>query len=421
MHWNLKLVLTAAWVMAGTCLYVVVPTAAQLLLPLTVVVPLLWLRQGNLFQLLAKPSLLVMVLVAAAAYLLSNAIRTSAPTLAFTSTAILLASAAILLVVLRTMPLLERDPVRAMAIGFHAGYAAVALLMCIEIVFHNPIHTRVFSAFPRIAPQMDGIVIRDGIVAALPPHLLNTQIAALTFLFWPALLVASALGTSTRARAAAYGCLAPVLPAVFASEHETSMVAMAGSAAVFCMLSLASRVGRPLVTAGWTLACLAAVPLGLAAYDLGLQHARWLPASAQHRIVIWRVTAEMVSEAPLLGHGMVSARAIGLKAMEHPILAPGTPFPLSPGPSAHSVYLQVWFDAGAIGAALLLVVGLLVLAALARAPPRMQPMLYAAFVADALLAATSYSIWARWFLASFVLSAIFAVLAWKFAKAEHAV
>ena len=41
MHWNFKLILTAAWVAAGTAIYLVLPQSLPFLLPLTAVTPLL--------------------------------------------------------------------------------------------------------------------------------------------------------------------------------------------------------------------------------------------------------------------------------------------------------------------------------------------------------------------------------------------
>ena len=113
---------------------------------------------------------------------------------------------------------------------------------------------------------------------------------------------------------------------------------------------------------------------------------------------------------------MGSARELGRKTKERPTYAPGTPFRLSPGPHAHNAYLQVWLETGAVGAALLFGIGLWALGAVSRVGVDSQPALYAAFASNALLAASSFSIWASWFLASLAFSAMFAVLAWSFVK-----
>jgi O-antigen ligase len=112
---------------------------------------------------------------------------------------------------------------------------------------------------------------------------------------------------------------------------------------------------------------------------------------------------------------MVAAREIGRRDNANPKYASGSTFAESTGPHAHNVYLQVWFDTGLVGVALMLGIGLFALRAIALEAATNQPSLYAAFASNTLLASSSFSIWARWFLASFALSTIFAVLASKFA------
>jgi O-antigen ligase len=164
----------------------------------------------------------------------------------------------------------------------------------------------------------------------------------------------------------------------------------------------------------------AVVPLSSIAYEQQLHKSHWLQPSAQHRIVIWGVTSSKVAEAPLFGHGLVPARELGRLGKENPKYEPGSPFLVSTGPHAHNVYLQVWFDTGLAGIILMVGIGLFALRAISRQVASSQPALFAAFACNALLAASSFSIWTRWFLASYALSAVFAVLASKFAATVHA-
>ena len=280
MRENIKLVLTAAWTMAGTAAYLIVPAVATFFLPLTMVAPILWYRQKGLLRHLWARSWLARLLALASAYLLINTTWSLTPDRAYVGVATFFVAAVALHVVVRTMPTLEPRPLRAMAIGFYAAYAIVAFLTSIEILFDHPLHLRFFAAFPKLVPQMDEIVIQAGVVRSLPDFFLNRSIAALVFLLWPVLLVASRLTASTRSRVILLACLLPVIPAVLASQHETSKIALAGAVAVFCIQTLAPRVGKPLMTAAWTIACLAVVPLAYMAYDAQLYRARWLPSSA---------------------------------------------------------------------------------------------------------------------------------------------
>jgi O-antigen ligase len=149
---------------------------------------------------------------------------------------------------------------------------------------------------------------------------------------------------------------------------------------------------------------------------LQLHRAEWLQPSARHRIVIWGVTSERTAGAALFGHGIVSARQIGKQQEEHPVYAPGTNFPLSVGPFAHNAYLEAWFDTGAFGVLLLLMLGLIILRAISRLPTHVKPAMYALYATAALLVAASFSLWSRSLLPSLGLTSTFALLAWSFAK-----
>ena len=156
-----------------------------------------------------------------------------------------------------------------------------------------------------------------------------------------------------------------------------------------------------LTRTGWVAAVLLVIPVAVLAFGAQLYLASWLPESAQHRIVIWGYTAEQIAKAPLLGVGVASPRASNDWDKSDKPRAPGSNFTLSTVLHAHNAYLQVWFETGALGALLLSSLGLLVLRAIAATPDATHAHLYATFVACALLAASSFSIWAPWLLATF--------------------
>jgi O-antigen ligase len=165
----------------------------------------------------------------------------------------------------------------------------------------------------------------------------------------------------------------------------------------------------PVVVAGWVAANVLAVPAAWLLYSAEAHRAQWLPESARHRVVIWRHTAELVHKAPLLGAGVAAARALDAAGEEGQV-APGTHFKLSTDLHSHNAYLQVWFEAGAVGAAIVLGLGLTVLWGLRAFAAEAQPYLAATFTACALLVAFAYSIWAPWFMATLAMVAIFAAL-----------
>lgn len=412
-----KLLLTAAWTGAGTTIYILVPATAPFFLPLALTFPLLW-SAGDpyLKKRLLEPSALSALLALTAAYLLINASWSLEPSRAYVAVIVFVVMSLVLHVLIRTVPELPPKPLRAMARGFYVGYAACALVLTFELAFNHAIHLTVFRALPALTPQMPGLVSENGFIQGLPSAFLNRHIAALVFLLWPALLTAWILGATRRARVILLVCLLPVVSATYLSNHETSKLAIVGGAGAFLTAKLMPRTIKPLMVTAWLIACVAPLQLASLAYDLQLHRAEWLQPSARHRIVIWGVTSQRAAEAMLFGHGMASSREISKQQDEYPVYAPHTNFPLSVGPHAHNVYLQTWFDTGACGAVLLLMIGLLTLRAISRLAANAQPFFYAMYATVALIAVSSFSLWSRPFLASFGICVIFAVLAWSFGR-----
>ena len=413
---DLKLLLTAVWSAAGALLYLLKPAIAPFFLPLALIAPLLWSQKDANFRArILQLSALSGILVLTCAYLMINATWSLDPVRALIAVIVFFVLSLMLHILPRTLPELPHKALRAMALGFYVGYVIGALLLAVEIVFDHPLHLRLFRAVPPLTPQMRDLVIQDNAVRQLPSFFLNLHIAALAFLIWPALLIAWHLSPSRRTRAILLACLLPAIPAVYLSDHETSKLALAGGAGAFLIAQLVPRATSAIMITAWLIACTAAVPLASLAYELQLHRAEWLQPSARQRIVIWGVTGQQTARAVLFGHGIVTARQIGKQQEEHPVYAPGTNFPLSVGPHAHNAYLQVWFDTGALGAMLLLILGLLVLNNISRLPEHVKPALYAMYATVALLAASSFSLWSRPFLASFGIAGAFTVLAWSFA------
>jgi O-antigen ligase len=143
------------------------------------------------------------------------------------------------------------------------------------------------------------------------------------------------------------------------------------------------------------------VPIASALFAQKLYTSPWLFRSAQERVVFWGYTSEQVAKAPLLGVGISATRVYHkTKGGANAPLAPGSEFRLETGWHSHNAYLQAWYETGAIGAVLLLAIGILVLRSFAAAGEAAQPFLWSTFGACALMAGSSFSLWALWFLAT---------------------
>jgi O-antigen ligase len=118
------------------------------------------------------------------------------------------------------------------------------------------------------------------------------------------------------------------------------------------------------------------IPASFVAYQSRLQFADWLPNSARAR-VLWEYTAEQTLKSPLLGVGVDSTPVLSKQqkagaAVEKP---DGFIFPRTTGHHAHDMFLQVWYELGAVGALLLAIAGVAVVMLIVSLPATAQQLL----------------------------------------------
>lgn len=393
----------------GLVLWTMFPMTAPGLMLMCCIVPFTWYVAVHRRVPWYVPSLVTASLLLATAYLFVNASWSFDPISAIGAVVLILLLVGVLHLVLNLMPELDTPPLRAMAVGALAGLAATSMFLCVEIFSDQSVRRFLMHVVPTLQPSAHHMGMAEGQPALLSPHLPNHNITVLALMFWPAALLARALRLLRAYRYAAAIAVALVVATVFASEHTSSKVALIGGGVAFVLFRLRPGLAMPLMVAGWVGANLLVVPAVTFLYSAEAYRAEWLPESARHRIVIWRYTSEQIPKAPILGAGISAARAMSRAEAENieARRVPGTDIHLSTSVHSHNAYLQIWYEAGAAGALILLAVGLLILRALTAAPPRTQPYLAAAFAACALMVAFAYSIWAPWYVASLGMAAIF--------------
>jgi O-antigen ligase len=286
----------------------------------------------------------------------------------------------------------------------------VAYLFFEEVTDHG-IKRTVFTALPFALPPIkhisdspDGVVVSD--------YISNRNMAAMVLVVWPMLLVAGLRLAGPRRLPALTLLLALAAATLAMSKHETSVLALALSVLVFALCFVVPRLGIAVVAAGWLAATLLVVPLAnWAAHGARLYEASWLPNSARHRIVLWAYTAEQVWQRPVIGVGAASTKRLDHLRGPKVATLPGTRYEWRSGTHAHSVYLQTWYELGAIGAVLLCAAGLALLALIARLPATVLPTAAATFTSAAVIAAFSWGMWQAWFLAMFAVAAVLSGLA----------
>ncbi|HEY7549326.1 MAG TPA: O-antigen ligase family protein [Hyphomicrobiaceae bacterium] len=404
---------TAVWTALGIVVWTMFPMTATVLLPACMIAPLVWYGAAGRRLSLYPPTLVTSALGVAAVYLLVNAFWSLSPADAARTVILVFLMVATLHVVLTALPDLEEPPLHAMAVGALAGVAAGGALLCFEVLSDQLLRRLLIHLLPALQPPPQHVAMEAGHLAGLAPYLPNYNVSVLTLMFWPAALMASRLGLlRTRKHLALAGLAASVvIVTVFASEHATSQMAFAGAGLTFLLFRTRPKLAMPLVIAGWVAANLLVVPVVSVLYSAHAYNAHWLPDSARHRVVIWGYTSGLISKAPVFGAGISTGRALqeAADAVETPVV-PGTRYRLAPGVHSHNAYLQVWYETGAVGAIILLGLGLIVLRALSGFPAPTQPYLVATFAASALAVATAFAIWAPWFIASLAMTAIFAGL-----------
>jgi O-antigen ligase len=117
------------------------------------------------------------------------------------------------------------------------------------------------------------------------------------------------------------------------------------------------------------------------------------------RVAQWDEIARLVPKAPLMGVGADMTYTI-----RPPLQAPPAEGPWManvPIPHPHNIYLQVWYELGFIGAALLTTFGLLLLRTIRQLPGPQRPFAYATFAVAAVQIGFSYSVWQIWFMCLF--------------------
>ena len=296
---------------------------------------------------------------------------------------------------------------RAVIIAFAL---AVGFLLLEEATGHA-IKRSLYTILPWTRPPARHIGVDNDIVSSIEGYSTNRNMAALSLALWPLLLAASVLAQKHRQ------LILPVLfcaaaAAIVLSVHDTSLLAILAAGLVFALMRATPKIVLPLVAAAWITATLLVVPITSWAHGSAQLHmASWLPHTARQRIILWGYTAEQVAKRPLLGVGVASTKPLDDRRGAKVETPPGYSYQWRSGPHAHNVFLQTWYELGAIGALLLSAAGLTILRGVQLLAPSLRPTAAAAFVSAAITAAFTWGMWQAWFMAAFAMSALICLLA----------
>lgn len=172
-------------------------------------------------------------------------------------------------------------------------------------------------------------------------------------------------------------------------QFANTVAFIAGLAAFFAAF-IAPRATMALVAGGllvWLIAAPFATPLIASAIERAA-----LPESWTYRAEIWSYASSRILEQPWFGHGLDAARAHGPIVQVHP----------------HSASLQLWFETGAIGVGLAVVLLITSARWLLGAFGDNRPAAAAAaatMAALGVIANLSYNLWAEWWIATLFIAA----------------
>jgi hypothetical protein len=407
----LALPLTAVWTLGGIVLLLIAPLTAPELAALSLLAPLAWMaanREGPLWH---YPTAIFIALYLATGYLALNTRWSPDPATALATVALVF----LLVVVLDTILVAfekNRAPVLFfMTRGFIGGTVIGGAYLCFEVVSGQWLRRTLAPLLPWLQPEAIHLSVSATGAVAFQPYLLNLNISALAMIFWPAVLAITALKPAPSRGRLLRLALSPAVVAIFCSVHATSKLALLGGLVIYLLYRAKPALARALTLTSWAAATLLVVPIASWLFAEKLYTAPWLFHSAQERIVFWGYTSAQVAKAPLLGAGIAATRVYHkVSGGPNAPLVPGSQFRYETGWHSHNVYLQAWYETGAIGAIFLLAIGLIVLRSFAAAPTAAHPFLWATFAACAIMGSASFSLWAPWFIAALGVVAILAGL-----------
>jgi hypothetical protein len=309
---------------------------------------------------------------------------------------------------------LDAANLRRAALAFAAGALAGAIFMLVEIVTGGVITRALVNSVPLLRPDSaKHISISHGEVIGIHRSKFNPNINLVMFHLWPGLLALATLGRGTRRAIWVAAFLVALAAAIAVSEHDSSQVALVGSGLVFLLaLNWPRRVIHGLAVL-WCVALAVVLPADFLAYRTGLHLAPWLPESARARVIIWEYTAERTLAHPWLGIGVGSTPVLRDedKAVSPVDQPEGFVFHRTTGQHAHDIFLQTWYELGAVGAVLMALAGVAVVMLILLLSLCAQPFAAASFAAFAAVAAFAWGMWQAWFMCAIGLVPLYVLVA----------
>ncbi|MEZ5773964.1 MAG: O-antigen ligase family protein [Hyphomicrobiaceae bacterium] len=315
----------------------------------------------------------------------------------------------------------EGERLSRLGLGLLVGMVIGVLYLGFEFATGHLIKRFLFNTFDLIRPESQKYFrVRKGDIRLIATPYFNRNVATMTMMLWPALLIAAQWPARTTRRVLIATLLGVGSIVVAFSDHESSKLALALSFVAFGIFKLMPRHAWKLLAAGWIGLVLGIVPLAHGLFVAKVYEAEWIQSTGRARLILWGYTASQVGEHPLLGVGVASTKALDRQNRDTAGKLEGQPYDLRTGRHAHNIYLQTWYELGLLGALGLLAIGIMAIGRLSGVTPRARPYAYAALVTAIVMAALSWGIWQPWFAPAFALMAAGLAIGIRFAEKDGA-
>ncbi len=292
---------------------------------------------------------------------------------------------------------------RGLALGLLIGMVYPVF----EFATDNQILKVVTKSFPGLLENLDP-------TTQIANYQLNANATAIALFWWPAMMVtiywkniwAKKLSIVILSLSLAY--------LLYQTLSATAQFAFLVGGIAWLAAYVAPQKTDFLARTLWSLVVVGIVPIIMLIYFADIQNTTVLPYSFKDRIHIWHYTAKLVPENPVLGIGIRSSRHYTKSP------APGAAVPSKqnlvdrPGWHSHNLFLQTWYELGAIGAAFLLAIGLLLLRTIRQLDPGRRPFGYAIFASCSMVAAVGYGMWQSWLIAIYTWCFVFLLIGLRY-------
>ncbi len=204
-----------------------------------------------------------------------------------------------------------------------------------------------------------------------------------------------------------------VIGGILQTASETAKLALLAGSLVFVIARLSLVWVRRLLGVGIVAVLILAPILFHGVYKKYNEEYDFLPFSAEHRLVIWSYTSELIWQKPILGHGLRIAHSDDLVDLNEQ--GEETVLELKPrkmvvraiNQHPHNMVLQIWLEFGAIGISFAIALTLMFFRFLGRLNHPLQSYALATVASFATVGFVGYGLWQSWLL----VGALWAVIA----------